>query len=147
MFLLDTDHITLMDRGGQEGQNILARLAALSADQVTASIISYEEQMRGWLAAINSMRAVDRQIEGYQRLERTLEFYCSMALLPFDAKAAEQFQRLWLTRIRIGTMDLKIAAIALANNRTLLSRNISDFGKVPGLHVEDWSAEPSTNGE
>lgn len=48
----------------------------------------------------------------------------------------------WLTRPRIGTMDLKIAAIALANDATLLSRNLRDFGKVPGLRVEDW-----TNGQ
>jgi len=147
MFLLDTDHITLMDRGGPVGENILARLAALPTDQVAASIISYEEQMRGWLSAINSIQGVDRQIEGYRRLERFLEFYCGMSLLPFDVKAAEQFQRLWITRIRIGTMDLKIASIAMTNNMTLLSRNSSDFSKVPGLSVEDWSVEQSTSQE
>jgi tRNA(fMet)-specific endonuclease VapC len=53
--------------------------------------------------------------------------------------AAEQFQRLQLLRLRIGTMDMKIAAIALANDATLLTRNLADFGKVPGLRVEDWT--------
>jgi tRNA(fMet)-specific endonuclease VapC len=42
-------------------------------------------------------------------------------------------------KIRIGTMDLKIAAIALAHGATLLSRNLVDFKKVPGLTVEDWT--------
>jgi tRNA(fMet)-specific endonuclease VapC len=139
MLLLDTDHVTLLDRGGPEGHNIRTRLASIPKEEVAASIISYEEQMRGWLSVINSMRGVDRQIDGYRRLERLLEFYCETPLLPFDAKAVEQFQRLWVTRIRIGTMDLKIAAIAIANDATLLTRNLSDFSKVPDLRIEDWS--------
>lgn len=56
-----------------------------------------------------------------------------------DERASQQFQRLWQARIRIGTMDLKIAAIALVNDATLLTRNLSDFGKVPDLRIEDWT--------
>ena len=51
-----------------------------------------------------------------------------------------EFQRHRRARIRIGTMDLKIDAIALATGATLLSRNRADFEKVPGLTVEDWTA-------
>jgi tRNA(fMet)-specific endonuclease VapC len=69
-----------------------------------------------------------------------LDFYCGTPLLSFSDEAAAQFRRLWRTRLRVGTMDLKIAAIALANDATVLTRNLSDFGKVPGLRVEDWSA-------
>ena len=36
-------------------------------------------------------------------------------------------------------MDLKIASIAIANDALLLTRNLSDFSKIPGLRVEDWS--------
>jgi tRNA(fMet)-specific endonuclease VapC len=140
MNLVDTDHITLLDRGGDEGQKIRARLSQVRPEDVAASVVSYEEQMRGWLAYIAKLRAVDRQVEGYRRPERMLQFYCATPLLPFDEKAAEEFQRLWLARTRIATMDLKIAAIALANDATLLSRNVSDFRKVAGLRVEDWTA-------
>jgi tRNA(fMet)-specific endonuclease VapC len=139
MYLLDTDHVSLLDRGGEEGQRIRARLAQVPLETIAASVVSYEEQMRGWLARIAQLRAIDRQVTGYRQLERMLRFYCETPMLPFDEKAAEQFQRLWLTRLRIGTMDLKIAAIALANDATLLSRNLTDFGKVAGLRVEDWT--------
>jgi tRNA(fMet)-specific endonuclease VapC len=140
MYLLDTDHITLIDLGRDEGQRIRARMSLAATEDVSASIVSYEEQMRGWLAYIARLRAVDRQMEGYRRLDRMLQFYCDTPLLPFDEKAVEQFQRLWLARVRIGTMDLKIAAIALANDATLLTRNLADFNKVPELRAEDWSA-------
>jgi tRNA(fMet)-specific endonuclease VapC len=122
-----------MDRGGAEGENIRARLATVPEAEVAASIVSYEEQMRGWLAHIAGLRGVDRQVEGYRQLERLLGFYCDTHLLPFDEKAVDEYQRLWLARIRVGTMDLKIAAIALANNATLLTRNRRDFERVPAL--------------
>jgi tRNA(fMet)-specific endonuclease VapC len=35
-------------------------------------------------------------------------------------------------------MDLKIASIALASDATLLTRNATDFRRIPGLRVEDW---------
>ena len=138
MYLFDTDHITALDRGGEEGERLRTHLAHIPPEEVAVSVVSYEEQIRGWLAYIAQLRAVDRQVAGYHRLERMLEFYCVTPLLPFDARAAEQFQRLWVARIRIGTMDLKIAAIALANDAILLSRNLTDFSKVPALRVEDW---------
>jgi tRNA(fMet)-specific endonuclease VapC len=49
------------------------------------------------------------------------------------------FDQLKSAKIRIGTMDLRIAAIALSRNLTVLTRNLSDFGKVPGLRIEDWT--------
>jgi tRNA(fMet)-specific endonuclease VapC len=42
-------------------------------------------------------------------------------------------------QIRIGTQDLRIAAISLANQTTLVTRNQQDFSKVPGLLLEDWT--------
>ena len=38
-------------------------------------------------------------------------------------------------RIRIGTQDLKIAAVTLAHDATLLTRNTGDFAEVPGIEV------------
>jgi len=139
MYVLDTDHISLLDRGGTEGQHIRARLAQVPPDDVTASIVSYEEQIRGWMSVIAQARTAERQVPFYREMERLLRFYCITPLLPFDEKAAVEFERLRQARIRIGVMDLKIAAIARANNATLLSRNLADFGRVPGLHVEDWT--------
>ena len=72
MYLLDTDHPTLLDRGSLEGERVRERLNRLSLTEVVASFVSYEEQMRGWLALLNSLREVHRQVEVYARVERML---------------------------------------------------------------------------
>jgi tRNA(fMet)-specific endonuclease VapC len=139
IYLLDTDHVSLLDRGGSEAARIQARIAGIVDGMVAVAVVSYEEQMRGWMSFLAGAQSIASQVERYQRLERLLDYYCRTRLLPFDEAAAEQFQRLWIGRPRIGTMDLKIAAIALANDALLLTRNTRDFDKVPGLRHEDWT--------
>jgi tRNA(fMet)-specific endonuclease VapC len=56
----------------------------------------------------------------------------------FDDRAADKFTNLRQQRIRIGTMDLKIASIALVNDALLVTSNLSDFALVPALRCEDW---------
>jgi tRNA(fMet)-specific endonuclease VapC len=59
-------------------------------------------------------------------------------MLPWDADAADILQRLRRQRIRIGTMDLKIASNVMAHDAMLLPRNVRDFQQVLGLRGEDW---------
>jgi len=131
--------MTLLDRGGASGDALRARLRAVPPDEVATTVISYEEQTRGWLARIALLRTADRQVAAYRELKRQLLNYCVIPVADFDERAAAEFARLRRAGIRIGTMDLKIAAVALANGATLLSRNRSDFARVPSLSVEDWS--------
>lgn len=140
MSLLDTDHMSLLDRGGQEGQRVRDRLRSLLLEEVATTIISYEEQIRGWLGRVARATTLERRVSDYGELRQMLRNYCDITVVDFDARAAAEFERLRQARIRIGTMDLQIAAIALANDATLLTRNLSDFRKVPDLKVEDWSA-------
>jgi tRNA(fMet)-specific endonuclease VapC len=107
---------------------------------VVTTIISYEEQMRGWMAYLARARSVAHQVEAYRRLLQHLDNYRRIPVLAFDEAAAVAFQQLRRARLRIGTMDLKIAAIAVSRDATLLSRNLTDFRQVPGLQVEDWTA-------
>lgn len=138
-YLLDSDPISLIDRAGLEGARIISRIAPLPPDSIAVSLISYEEKMRGWMAEIARFSSGERQIASYERLDRMRQYYCITPLMPFDADALTQFQSLWLQRLRVGTMGLKIAAIALAHDMTLLTRNTVDFAKVPGLRLEDWT--------
>jgi tRNA(fMet)-specific endonuclease VapC len=82
-----------------------------------------------------------QQVEAYRRLKRHLDNYRAIAVLDFDLRTAAEFQRLRKRHHTLGAMDLKIAAIVLVNDATLLSRNLTDFRKISGLKVEDWTLE------
>jgi tRNA(fMet)-specific endonuclease VapC len=140
MYLLDTDHLSVLERGGKASEHLRQRLHMLSPDHVAATIVSYEEQTRGWLSFVAKARSLEEQVTGYGYLQRHLQIFCTVPLITFDSAAARVFQHLQQQRIRIGTMDFKIASIALVLNATLLSRNVTDFQKVPGLRIEDWTA-------
>lgn len=141
MYILDTDLFSLTDRtNSHESHRLRFHLSNLADDELATTIITFEEQTRGWLSWLSQARSLDQQVERYRQLNRMVFSYRKVNILDFDSMAAAEFEQLQKQRIRIGTMDLKIAAIALANNATLLSRNLKDFSKVPGLKVEDWSA-------
>jgi tRNA(fMet)-specific endonuclease VapC len=91
------------------------------------------------LAAISSAKQTTNLIAAYKRLLRLLLDYEGIEVHPFDDSAAAQFEQLRQNRVRIGTLDLRIASIALARNEMLLTRNTRDFCKVPGLRFEDWT--------
>lgn len=95
--------------------------------------------MRGWLSYINRWKSPEDQIFAYGRLHRFLESYRDTRVLDFDAKAVEIYKELKSKKIRVGTTDLKIAPIAVANSALLISRNLTDFERVPNLSVEDWT--------
>jgi tRNA(fMet)-specific endonuclease VapC len=77
-------------------------------------------------------------VSAYQELNVLVDYFACWNRLEFDERAAEKFDQLRGQKIRIGTMDLRIAAIALVHNATLLSANRKDFQQIPSLHVEDW---------
>jgi tRNA(fMet)-specific endonuclease VapC len=139
MYLLDTDHLSILERGGASALNLTLRLSAVPDGQVVSCIVVYEEQMRGWLAEGGRVQTSQQWIRSYENLTANLRIHCNLTLLPFNALAAEQFDALKKAKVNIGTNDLKIAAIALANNATVLTRNSRHFGKVPNLPIEDWT--------
>lgn len=92
MLVLDTDHLSALEwRDSEPAKRLRDRMRCSKEERVT-TIVTYEEQCRGWLAYIKRATSVEQEI----------------------------------------------AAIVMAQDATLLSRNLKDFEKVPGLKVEDW---------
>ena len=79
-----------------------------------------------------------RQINAYTKLRQLFRFFATWEVLDWTEAAATRFTVLRSAKTRGGTMDLKIAGIALANDAVLLTRNLHDFENVPGLKAVDW---------
>lgn len=139
MIVFDSDHLSILQHPeSPQYERLIQALEKSTEQEVATTVISLEEQMRGWLAAINRTRDAQHQTRYYSRLAGLVEFYCHWNILPFHDQAAQQFADLRKTGIRIGTMDLKIAAIVLTHGGTLITANERDFEKVPGLRWENW---------
>jgi len=140
VIVLDIDIISVLDQDfGVAYESLTRRLAIPATARVCVTIISFEEQMRGWLSYIAEARTRVRVVAGYARLHQMVRWYEKQEVLDYDQAAAARFDELRRERVRIGTMDLRIAAIALERGALLVSRNLRDFRRVPGLRVEDWT--------
>jgi tRNA(fMet)-specific endonuclease VapC len=139
MTVLDTDHISVLQHDDSSaGESLAKKLETLPNDEVATTAITLEEQARSWLSLIGRYSDVRQQVAYYERFVAIFDFFADWLALQFDDRAAAEFQRLRSQRVRIATTDLKIASIALVHNAILLSANLRDFEKVPGLRVQNW---------
>lgn len=108
IYILDTDHMTAVERGGKAIFKLAPRLKTVNIKLVVTTIISYDEQTRGWFSTMAQAKDIESQVEVYLRLKKHIQTYCRITVLDFDNQAAAIAQRLKQARIRIGTMDLRI---------------------------------------
>jgi tRNA(fMet)-specific endonuclease VapC len=140
LFLLDTDVVTiLLGQSGPSYQLLRSRLDQHLTDQIATTIVSFQEQVQGWMAFLNQARTPSGVLLAYSKLQDLLRDYSQMHVLPYDLAAQSQFTALQAQRIRLGTMDLRIGSIALAHGAVLITKNLRDFRQIPGLAVEDWT--------
>lgn len=138
--LLDTDHISiLLYPTSRPHATIMGHVYRHAPADLAVPIVSFHEQTRGANAAVNGARTQRDVIDAFALCELLRAFYSAWTVLPFDDPAAVIFDQLKAQKVRIGTMDLRIAAIALSRNLTVVTRNVRDFGQVPGLPTEDWT--------
>ena len=136
LYILDTDSVTFQQAGREP---VLRRLARVPADAVYTTVITLREQLRGRLAEIDRTAEGPSLVRAYERLQATLLYFCRINVLPFTTAAAVRLADLREQGVRIGTQDLRIAAIVLSANGVLVTSNRRDFDRVPDLVVEDWN--------
>jgi len=137
MFVLDTDTLTHLLLGHKR----VTEKRAHVTDEVTLTVVTRIEMLQGRFASILKAEDGEKLLLAQQRLvdnEKDLEQFI---ILTVDAAGSAEFDRLRRNKKlkSIGRGDLLIAAITLANRATLVTRNQSDFRKVPGLRIENWA--------
>lgn len=139
-FLLDTDHITLLQReDGPEFRAISSRVLEAGEGEVGFSVVSFHEQVLGANSFISKATRAEHVLRGYVMLARIIEDFARVPVALLDSAALSRFQDLRAQKVRVPTMDLRIASIALSRGLVLVTRNARDFARVPGLRIEDWS--------
>jgi len=132
-FLLDTNACIRVLNGSSPG--VVDQLEKLDPADVTISAIvkaelTYGARKSRRVAA--NLRLIDAFVEPF-------------ACLPFDNRAADVYGSIRADLEHegrsIGPNDLLIAATALAHSLTLVTHNVSEFNRVPGLSVADWESE------
>lgn len=93
-----------------------------------------------WFGACKSQRIAENQA-------RIRELVAFVPSLPFDNCAGEHCGEIRALLARegrpIGPYDLQIAAIARTSGLCLVTRNVTEFNRVPDLFIENWQDEPS----
>jgi tRNA(fMet)-specific endonuclease VapC len=140
VLVLDTDTLTvLVDPRDSLFGRLHDRLGRAGAADHATTAVSLQEQMRGRLGEIHRAKRAAEILEAYDNLVRTFDCLKALQVLPYDQPAQTLFELLRPQFRRLGTLDLRIACIALTRSATVLTRNLRDFRQVPGLSVEDWS--------
>lgn len=129
MFLLDTNTVIDYFRGkGKVAENLLA----LPPSEIALpAVVAYEV----WVGVLGSQNAPRREVQ-FGR------FLSVVPVVAFDAAVARRAGQLRHTLERrgagIGPIDTLIAATALAHNATLVTHNVKEFKRVPGLALTNW---------
>jgi tRNA(fMet)-specific endonuclease VapC len=136
LYVLDTDILTLYYRGDPV---VVQRVDAHPATDLAISIITVDDQLKGWYTVTRQARQPKEIAQAYAHLGEAVVRLAKWRILPYTESAVAQVGQLNGLRLNVRLMDLRIAAIALENSAVVVTRNRRDFSRVPLLKIEDWS--------
>jgi tRNA(fMet)-specific endonuclease VapC len=136
--LLDTDILSLLQRGNAK---VAEALEASDDSALAITLITKIELLRGRHDFVLKAATGEQLLRAEKWLKETELFLLKTPVIYPDTAAATQFDRLRLMRRlrKIGRADLLIASIVLANDATLVTRNVRHFKQIPDLKVVSWA--------
>jgi tRNA(fMet)-specific endonuclease VapC len=136
LYVLDTDTLQLFQ---DENPTVVGRIRTVAPGDLAISVISVEEQLSGWYAQLRQAKRPERLAWAYRRLASTIRFLSRVQIIEFDESAIRRCEQLKKLKLKVRKMDLRIAATVLERDAILVTRNLRDFRRIPGLRIEDWS--------
>jgi tRNA(fMet)-specific endonuclease VapC len=127
---------------GERYARLVVRLGE-TTEPIGTTIVSVEEQMRGWLSAISKEKKIDRQVRAYHEFQSLFASFQTFVIAPFDASAVTAYRTLRTGRGHLGMRGTKIGAITISRDALLLTANRKDFEQMPGLRFENWMDPPA----
>lgn len=137
IYFLDTTTITLLRHGNPNIQNDINKH---TGDIVAITSVNVDEYLSGWYTMLRRARDNAGEAVASHDLAGAMMLLARFPVLPVTEASLNRADQLVKSRINVGKMDLKIAALALELDATVVTNNLRDFSRVPGLKVEDWSA-------
>jgi len=136
LYVLDTDILTLLLSGDPV---VRQRAAEHDPAELAITVISVEEQLTGWYTALRRAKRRDVLARVYEALAATTRALSGLCILSFPEPAIQRYEQLEGQRLNVGKMDLRIAAITLEHSGIVVTRNVRDFQRIPGLTLENWA--------
>ena len=134
-YILDTNAVSdFIDRREPLYSRVLSAGAA-----VGTTVITLDESLTGWYNLIRKAKKPDRVVWAYDKLARATVQLAKLPILALTLTAYTRTDQLRGLKLNVGTDDLRIAAIVLEHSATVVTANVRDFTRVPGLLVEDWT--------
>lgn len=134
--ILDTDTISEFERGQPR---VMRRVLSQPLSETVITVISIEEQFSGWQAYLRKARTAAEITDAYQKLTNAARILSGFHIMTFSEAAIRRHRLLLAMKLNVRSMDLRIAAIALEENATVITRNLRDFQRIPGLTCENWA--------
>ena len=136
MFVLDSDILSLYQRGNLA---VTREVSRHDSTELAVTVISVEEQLSGWYTLLRRVKQRSDLARAYRRLGEAVVFLAGFPILSLTEQAILCYEGLLAMKLGVRRMDLRIASIVLENSATLVTRNVRDFQRVPGLVVENWA--------
>lgn len=137
MHIFDTDTLSHLHAGNQ---NVIRAIRQLGNEEITTTIVTKIEMLRGRIDYIIKAQADDDLLNAQKRFDRTEELLSQIKIISITPDSVDRLaQLLNSSKLRkIGRADLVIASIALSHRATLVTRNLRHFKQIPGLVVTNW---------